>query len=69
MFHERHETEVGPMLNDPRPFDLCKATTVLVRRFHHVPVSEWFLEQRDERADRLFSTLTQDSFFRAKSIV
>jgi hypothetical protein len=57
------------MLNDPRPFDLCKATTVLVRRFHHVPVSEWFLEQRDERADRLFSTLTQDSFFRAKSIV
>jgi hypothetical protein len=37
-----------------------------VRQFRHVPVDSWLLAQRDPAVAPLFSTRTQESFFRAQ---
>jgi hypothetical protein len=65
-FRERDETEVQPLAADPRLFDLQRATAARVRRFRYVPVESWLPAQRDPAAGDLFSTRTQESFFRAQ---
>jgi hypothetical protein len=65
-FRERDETEVRPLATDPRLFDLQRATAAQVRRFRYVPVESWLPAQRDPAAGDLFSTRTQESFFRAQ---
>jgi hypothetical protein len=57
---------VQPLAADPRLFDLQRATVALVRRFRYVPVESWLPAQRDPAAVDLFSTRTQESFFRAQ---
>jgi hypothetical protein len=57
---------VRPLAADPRLLDLQRATAAQVRRFSHVPVESWLLAQRDPAAVALFSTRTQESFFRAQ---
>jgi hypothetical protein len=41
-FRERDETKVGPLVVDPRLFDLQRATAARVRRFRYVPMESWF---------------------------
>jgi hypothetical protein len=65
-FRERDETEVRPLVADPRLFDLQHATAAQVRRFRYVPVESWLPAQRDPAAVDLFSTRIQESFFRAQ---
>src|SRR5688572_9294319 len=65
-FRERDETEVRPLVSDPRLFDLQRATAARVRRFRYVPVESWLPAQRDPAAGVLFSTRIQESFFRAQ---
>jgi hypothetical protein len=65
-FRERDETEVRPLAVDPRPLDLQRATTTRVRQFRHIPVDSWLPAQRDPAAAPLFSTRTQESFFRVQ---
>jgi hypothetical protein len=65
-FRERDETEVRPLVSDPRLFDLQRATAARVRRFRYVPVESWLPAQRDPAASDLFSTRIQESFFRAQ---
>jgi hypothetical protein len=65
-FRERDETEVRPLVADPRLFDLQRATAAQVRRFRYVPVESWLPAQRDPAAVDLFSTRIQESFFRAQ---
>jgi hypothetical protein len=65
-FRERDETEVHPLVSDPRLFDLQRATAARVRRFRYVPVESWLPAQRDPAAGVLFSTRIQESFFRAQ---
>jgi hypothetical protein len=65
-FRERDETEVRPLVLDPRLFDLQRATAARVRRFRYVPVESWLPAQRDPAASDLFSTRIQESFFRAQ---
>ena len=55
-FRERDETEVRPLVSDPRLFDLQRATAARVRRFRYVPVESWLPAQRDPAAVDLFST-------------
>jgi hypothetical protein len=55
-----------PLAADPRLLDLQRATAAQVRRFRHVPVESWLPAQRDPAAADLFSTKTQESFFRAQ---
>jgi hypothetical protein len=57
---------VRPLAADPRLFDLQRATAARVRRFRYVPVESWLPAQRDLAAVDLFSTRTQESFFRAQ---
>jgi hypothetical protein len=65
-FRERDETEVRPLVADPRLFDLQRAIAARVRRFRYVPVESWLPAQRDPAAVDLFSTRIQESFFRAQ---
>jgi hypothetical protein len=64
-FRERDKTEVRPLAADPRLLDLQRATATWVHRFRHVPVDSWLPAQRDPKVAPLFSTRTQESFFRA----
>jgi hypothetical protein len=57
---------VRPLAADPRLLDLQRATAAQVHWFRHVPVESWLLAQRDPAAAPLFSTRTQESFFRAQ---
>jgi hypothetical protein len=65
-FRERDKTKMRPLAADPRLLDLQRATAAQVRRFRHVPVESWLPAQRDPAAADLFSTKTQESFFRAQ---
>jgi hypothetical protein len=65
-FQERDKTKVRPLAVDPRLLDLQRATAAMVCRFRHVPVHSWLPTQRDPVAAPLFSTRTQESFFRAQ---
>jgi hypothetical protein len=64
-FQELDETDVHPLIEDPRMFGLHRATAARVRRFRHVPVVVWFPVQCDLAARPLFSTWTQESFYGA----
>jgi hypothetical protein len=57
---------VRPLATDPRLLDLQRATAARVGRFRHVPVDLWLPAQRDLASVPLFSTRTQESFFRAQ---
>jgi hypothetical protein len=46
-FRERVETEVRPLVADPRLLDLQRATVARVRQFRHVPVESWLPAQRN----------------------
>jgi hypothetical protein len=50
-------------------FDLQRATTARVHHFRHVPMKSWFPAYRDPAAAPLFSTRTQESFYRAQLTV
>jgi hypothetical protein len=65
-FRERDKTEVRPLAADPCLLDLQRATATRVRRFRHVPMDSWLPVQRDPTAAPLFSTRTQESFFRVQ---
>jgi hypothetical protein len=65
-FRERDETKVHPLDVDLHLLDLWRATASRVRRFRHVPVDSWLPAQWDPAAALLFSTRTQESFFRAQ---
>jgi hypothetical protein len=64
-FRESDETEVRTLAADPRLLDLQRSTAARVRRFRHVPMQFWLPAQRDPAVVPLFSTKTQESFFRA----
>jgi hypothetical protein len=64
-FRECDKTEVPPLAADPHLLDLQRATATWVRRFRHVPVDSWLPSQRDPAVASLFSTRTEESFFRA----
>jgi hypothetical protein len=51
---------------DPHLLDHQRAIATRVRRFRHVPVDSWLPAHRDPTAAPLFSTRTQESFFRAQ---
>lgn len=68
-FRERDETEVQLVVADPRLFDLHKATTARVCHFKPVPMHSWLLAQRDLEASPLFSTWTQESFYRTQRLL
>jgi hypothetical protein len=65
-FRKRDETEVRPLVVDPRLFDLQRAIAARVRRFRYVPVESWLPAQRDPAAADPFSTRIQESFYRAQ---
>jgi hypothetical protein len=60
-FRERDETEMRPLLADPRLFDLQRATTAWVRRFRHVLVESSVLVTCTERPCRGRSIQHQDT--------
>jgi hypothetical protein len=57
---------VRPLAEDPRLFDLQRATAARVRRFRYIPVESWLPAQRDPVAVDPFSTRIQESFYRAQ---
>jgi hypothetical protein len=57
---------VRPLAADPCLLDLQRATVAQVRRFRHVLVDSWLPAQRNPAVAPLFSTRTQESFFRAQ---
>jgi hypothetical protein len=57
---------VRPLTADPRLLDLQRAIAARVCRFRHVPMDSWLPAQRDPAAAPLFSTRTQETFFRAQ---
>jgi type II secretory pathway pseudopilin PulG len=53
-FRERDETEVRPLVSDPRLFDLQRATAARVRRFRYVPVESCY-QLRETQQQVFFS--------------
>jgi hypothetical protein len=68
-FRERDETEVQPLVADPRLFDLQRATAAQVRKFRYVPMESWLPAQRDPAAVDLFSTRIQSHFLELRCLL
>jgi hypothetical protein len=64
-FRERDKTEVCPLVVDSCLFDVQRATADRVRQFRHLSEDSWLPAHQDPAATPLFSTRTQESFFRA----